>query len=156
MWNIDRGDVDQIAKWEDFSPAGVRDRIERLSMFAQQATSTGSAVDDEDKSLLAAVGFSAQATAALLPFERDLSMVAGPFNVVAFLSVLVPGYALTTREHGTATSTKLRSLPSFLDGWIAGLRDGMSAGRVATRRGVDHAVAASTACSPVRSVTIRC
>jgi uncharacterized protein (DUF885 family) len=141
MWNIDRGDVDQVAAWEDFSPTGLSDRIERLSMFAQQATRDESTVDAEDKSLLAAVGFSAQATAALLPFERDLSMVAGPFNIVAFLSVLVPGYALTTREHGDGYVTKLRSLPSFLDGWMAGLRDGVCAGRVATRRGVNHAVA---------------
>jgi uncharacterized protein (DUF885 family) len=140
MWNIDRGDVDQIALWEDFSPSGVGDRIERLSEFEQRAVSAGSSVDDGDRSLLAAVGFSARATAALLPFERDLSMVAGPFNLVAFLSTLVPGYALTTREHGTGYVTKLRSLPSFLDGWTAGLRDGMAAGRVATRRGVSHAI----------------
>jgi uncharacterized protein (DUF885 family) len=141
MWNIDRGDVDQVAEWEDFSPVGVRDRIERLAMFAKQASPDGSTVDTKDKSLLAAVGFSAQATAALLPFERDISMVAGPFNIVGFLSVLVPGYALTTGEHGNGYVTKLRSLPSFLDGWVAGLRDGMSVGRVATRRGVEHAVA---------------
>ena len=122
MWNIDRGDVDQVAQWEDFSPAGVRDRIERLSMFAQQAVPDGSTVADEDRSLLAAVGFSAQATTALLPFERDLSMVAGPFNIVGFLSVLVPAYALTTVEHGDGYVTKLRSSPSFLAGWAAGLR----------------------------------
>lgn len=141
MWNVDRGDVDQIAGWEDFSPAGVSERIERLALFAQQATSAGSTVVGDDKALLAAVGFSAQATAALLPFERDLSLVGGPFNIAAFLSVLVPGYALTTRDHGLGYVVKLRSLPSFLDGWTAGLRDGMSAGRVATRRGIEKAVA---------------
>jgi uncharacterized protein (DUF885 family) len=141
MWNIDRGDVDQVAEWEDFSPTGVRDRIARLSTFAEQATADGSTVDAEGKSLLAAVGFSAQASAALLPFERDLSMVAAPFNLVTFLSVLVPGYALTTSEHGHGYVTKLTSLPSFIEGWIAGLRDGITAGRVATRRGVDQLVA---------------
>ena len=140
MWNIDRGDVDQIALWEDFSPSGVEDRIERLSVFEQRAVSTGTSVDGGDRSLVAAVGFSARATAALLPFERDLSMVAGPFNFVAFLATLVPGYALTTREHGAGYLTKLRSLPTFLDGWTAGLRDGITAGRVATRRGVSHAI----------------
>ena len=140
MWNIDRGEVEQIALWEDFTPSGVSDRIERLSMFEQQAVSTALTVDDGDRSLVAAVGFSARATAALLPFERDLSMVAGPFNFVAFLVTLVPGYALTTPEHGSGYVTKLRSLPSFLDGWTAGLREGMAAGRVATRRGVSHAI----------------
>jgi uncharacterized protein (DUF885 family) len=141
MWNIDRGDVDQIAAWEDFTPAGVSDRLERLRMFEQQATSPGSTVDVAERSLLAAVGFSARATAATLPFERDLSLVAGPFNIVTFLSVLVPGYALTTAEDGNGYVTKLRSLPSFLNGWVAGLRDGMAAGRVATRRGVNNALA---------------
>ena len=61
--------------------------------------------------------------------------------MVAFLSVLVPGYALTTGEHGHGYVTKLRSLRSFLDGWVDGLRDGIGTGRVATRRGVDYAIA---------------
>jgi len=141
MWNIDRGDVDQIAVWEDFTPTGVSDRLERLRTFEHEATSARSTDDVRERSLLAAVGFSARATAALLPFERDLSLVAGPFNMVTFLSVLVPGYALTTGEHGNGYVTKLRSLPSFLDGWAAGLRDGIAAGRVATRRGVNYAIA---------------
>ncbi len=140
MWNIDRGDVDQIALWEDFSPSGVGDRIERLSAFEQRATSIGSNIGAGDRSLVAAVGFSARATATLLPFERDLSLVAGPFNFVAFLATLVPGYGLTTREHGAGYVTKLQSLPSFLDGWTAGLREAMATGRVATRRGVSHTV----------------
>src|SRR4029079_7168796 len=106
-------------------PGGVSDRLERLRTFEQEATSASSTVDVGERSLLAAVGFSARATAALLPFERDLSLVAGPFTMVAFLSVLVPGYALTTGEHGHGYVTKLRSLRSFLDGWVDGLRDGI-------------------------------
>ncbi len=63
-------------------------------------------------------------------------MVAGPFNFVTFVSVLIPGYSLVTREHGLGYISKLRSMPSFVDGWIDGLRDGARAGRVATARGV--------------------
>ena len=73
---------------------------------------------------------------------RDLVLVAGPFNFATFLSVLVPGYELITRRHGEGYVAKLRSLPSFVDGWIAGLRDGAASGRVATARGVPAAVAA--------------
>ena len=90
--------------------------------------------------MLAAIEFSARATAATLPFERDLAMVAGPFNFVTFVSVLIPGYSLVTREHGLGYISKLRSMPSFVDGWIDGLRDGARAGRVATARGVAAAV----------------
>ena len=67
-------------------------------------------------------------------------MLAGPFNFVTFVSVLIPGYSLVTREHGLGYISKLRSMPSFVDGWIDGLRDGARAGRVATARGVAAAV----------------
>lgn len=141
LWNIDRGDVDQIEHWEDLSPSGVATRIERLGSFADQAAAlTTPGIGDRDRSLLAAIEFSARATAATLPFERDLAMVAGPFNFVTFVSVLIPGYSLVTREHGLGYISKLRSMPSFVDGWIDGLRDGARAGRVATARGVAAAV----------------
>jgi uncharacterized protein (DUF885 family) len=141
LWNIDRGDVDQIEHWEDLSPSGVANRIERLGSFANRAAAlTTPGTGDRDRSLLAAVEFSARATAVTLPFERDLSMVAGPFNFVTFVSVLIPGYSLVTREHGLGYIAKLRSMPSFVDGWIDGLLDGARAGRVATARGVAAAV----------------
>ncbi len=92
--------------------------------------------------MLAALSFSARSTAAKLPYERDLALVAAPVNLATFLSVLVPGYALTTREHGEGYLAKLRSLPTFVEGWLAGLRDGVESGRAATRRGISSAVAA--------------
>ena len=141
LWNIDRGDVDQIENWEDLSPSGVAGRIERLGSFAARAAAlTNPGTGDRDGSLLAAIEFSARATAAMLPFERDLAMVAGPFNFFTFVAVLIPGYSLVTREHGLGYIAKLRSMPSFVDGWIDGLRDGAAAGRVATARGVAAAV----------------
>jgi uncharacterized protein (DUF885 family) len=143
LWNIDRGDVDQIEHWEDLSPTGVASRIERLATFASLAQSLASdQLTERDTTLLAAVEFSAKATAALLPFERDLSLVAGPFNFAAFVEVLVPGYSLVTAAHGHGYVAKLRSTPSFIDGWVSGLRDGAAAGRIATRRGVAAAIGA--------------
>ncbi|MEO8264503.1 MAG: DUF885 domain-containing protein [Ilumatobacteraceae bacterium] len=141
LWNIDRGDVDQIEQWEDLSPSGVATRIERLGSFADRAAALATpGTGDRDRSLLAAIEFSARATVATLPFERDLAMVAGPFNFVTFVSVLIPGYSLVTREHGLGYIAKLRSMPSFVDRWIDGLRDGAGVGRVATARGVTAAV----------------
>ena len=141
FWNIDRGDVDQIEHWEDLSASGVATRIERLGSFADQAAVLAApGIGDRDRSLLAAIEFSARATATTLPFERDLAMVAAPFNFVTFVSVLIPAYSLVTREHGLGYISKLRSMPSFVDGWIDGLRDGARAGRVATARGVTAAV----------------
>jgi uncharacterized protein (DUF885 family) len=137
LWNIDRGDVEQIEHWEDLSPTGVATRVERLASFADRADSLSSVgLDERDRGLLAAIEFSARATTALLPYERDLSLVAGPFNFAAFVEVLVPGYALVTREHGRGYIDKLRSMPAFIDGWIAGLRDSAASGRVATARGI--------------------
>ncbi|MDP9463190.1 MAG: DUF885 domain-containing protein, partial [Actinomycetota bacterium] len=143
LWNIDRGDVDQIEHWEDLSPLGVASRIERLDGFVSRAEqlSTGE-LSERDSGLLAAISFSARATASTLPCERDLALVAGPFNFVTFVSVLVPGYSLVTREHGDGYVAKLRSMPSFIDGWIAGLRDGAASARVATARGIIATVAA--------------
>ena len=37
LWNIDRGDVDQIEHWEDLSADGTRARIETLGGFARRA-----------------------------------------------------------------------------------------------------------------------
>ncbi len=61
LWNIDRGDVDQIEHWEDLSPSGVATRIERLGSFADQAAAlTTPGIGDRDRSLLAAIEFSGQ------------------------------------------------------------------------------------------------
>lgn len=144
FWNIDRGDVDQIEHWEDLSPGGVAERVQRLEEFARRADSALAGVEDGDRprTMMAAVSFSARATAALLPYTRDLSLVAGPMNLAAFMTVMVPGYVLTTRQHGEGYIAKLQSFPSFVDGWIAGFRDGAAVGRIATARGVAAAVAA--------------
>jgi uncharacterized protein (DUF885 family) len=145
LWNIDRGDVDQIEHWEDLSPGGVADRVERLDGFEQRAgviSSSAGERTDRERALLAAVSFSASATASTLPSLRDLTLVAAPFNVATFLSVLVPGYSLATRGQGEGYVTKLRALPSFLESWTAGLRHGAAGGRVATARGVRAAIAA--------------
>ena len=111
LWNIDRGDVEQIEHWEDLSPAGVATRLERLAAFADRAAALAAIEPNErDCGLLAAIEFSARATTALLPYERDLLLVAGPFNFAAFVDVLVPGYALVTREHGQGYIDKVRSM----------------------------------------------
>lgn len=143
LWNIDRGDLDQIEEWEDLSPPGVAARLRQLDAFAQRAEAMSAAeCSDRERTMLAALSFNARATATELPFLRDLLLVASPFNFATFLTVLVPGYELTTRRHGEGYVAKLRSLPSFVDGWIAGLRDGMASGRVATARGIADTVAA--------------
>jgi uncharacterized protein (DUF885 family) len=54
---------------------------------------------------------------------------------------MVPGYTLTTVEHGRGYITKLRAVPSFIDGWIAGLGEGLTVGRSATARGLRSAIA---------------
>ena len=143
LWNVDRGDVEQIERWEDLSATGVSDRIAELTRFAQRAEKVRrEGLDDRQLTVLGALTFSARATAAGLPYARDLSLVAGSFPFAALLSVLVPGYTLVTRQHGQGYVNKLRALPGFVDGWISGLRDGLAVGRVATARGVSTAVAA--------------
>lgn len=143
LWNIDRGDVDQIERWEDLSPAGVATRVERLARFATRAETLAELGPDErDRGLLAAIEFSARATTALLPYERDLSLVAGPFNFAAFVDVLVPGYSLVTRAHGQGYIDKLTAMPSFIEGWVAGLRDSAALGTVATSRGISATITA--------------
>ena len=100
--------------------------------------------------MLGAVSFGARAEIALLHYARDLSLVAGPFNIVTFLTTLVPAYALVTVGHGRGYVTKLRNLPAFVDGWVAGLGEGRSVGRVPAARGVAEAVAGLDASSPRR------
>ncbi len=142
MWNIDRGDVEQIEHWEDFSPEGISVRLERLGQFAARAELIGQAeLDDRAHALASSVSFSARANAAMLPYVRDLSLVAGAFNFAAYLTVMVPGYGLTTGAHAQGYITKLRSLPSFIDGWVASLEQGAARGRGATARGIMAAIA---------------
>jgi uncharacterized protein (DUF885 family) len=141
LWNIDRGDVDEIARWEDLSGSGVTERVRRLGEFDERARrSTDVDPRDQDVSLLAAVSFSAAATASLLPWMRNRGLVSGPFNFAAFLSVLVPGYSLATRGHGEGYIAKLNGIPAFVDRWVDGLRDGLAAGQIATGRGVANAI----------------
>lgn len=142
FWNIDRGDVDHIESWEDFSPTGIHERLSRLDGFAVRAESIAEEkLDDQSRTLLSSVAFSARAVAATLPYERNFSMVAGTFNFAMFMTVLVPGYGLTTHEQAHGYIAKLRSLPSFIDGWVDGLREGAADGRSPTARGVMGAIA---------------
>jgi uncharacterized protein (DUF885 family) len=142
LWNIDRGDVDEIERWEDLSGSGVAERLQRLGEFGVRAQrSTSVDTHDEDISLLAAVSFSAAATASLLPWMRNRGLVSGPFNFAAFLSVLVPGYSLVTGRHGEGYIAKLSGIPAFIDGWVDGLRGGLAVGQIATRRGVAKTIA---------------
>ena len=83
-----------------------------------------------------------RATTALLPYERDLSLVAGPFNFIAFIDVLVPGYSLITRQHGQGYIDKLQSMPAFVDGWMEGLRHSAASGTVAPARGISSTIRA--------------
>ncbi len=141
LWNIDRGDVDEIERWEDLSGSGVADRVRRLAEFAERAKRSAiSEARDRDLPLRAAVSFSATATASILPWMRNRDLVEGPFNFATFLSVLVPGYSLVTRRHGEGYIAKLNGIPSFIDSWTDGLRDGLAVGQTATRRGVVNAI----------------
>ncbi len=143
LWNIDRGDVDQIEHWENFSPSRVAERVDRLTAFAQRAESLGAgAMSERERTMLGALAFSARSEVAALPHLRDVSLVAGPFNFVTFLSTLVPAYALVTRRHGAGYVEKLRALPSFVDGWVAGLQEGRAEGRTPAARGVAAAIEA--------------
>jgi uncharacterized protein (DUF885 family) len=142
LWNIDRGDVDEIEQWEDLSASGVAARIARVGEFGADAARVGSRdVAAADVSLLAAVAFSAEATSIALPWQRNRALVSGPMNFAAFLAVLVPNYGLVTRQHGDGYVTKLRGIPSFVEAWIDGMRAGLADGHSATRRGVVHAIA---------------
>ena len=143
LWNIDRGDVEEIERWEDLSGSGVAERVQTLGEFAAEAgqPSMVGSVDD-DASLPAAVSFSAASTAIALPWMRNRGLVSGPFNFAVFLSVLVPGYGLRTRHHGAGYIAKLAGIPSFVDAWADGLRDGLAAGQTATARGIANAISA--------------
>ena len=142
LWNIDRGDVDQLVHWEDLSGDGVDSRVTALEGFARRAeVLQGEDVSDGDRTLLAAVAFGARSNAVMLPYQRDLTLVGGPMNVTALLSELVPAYHLKTARHGHDYVTKLRGVPSFIDGLIDGLRAGLAAGRGATARAVASTIA---------------
>jgi hypothetical protein len=79
----------------------VAERVRTLGEFGERAQrSTGVDTHDPDISLLAAVSFSAAATASLLPWMRNRGLVSGPFNFAAFLSVLVRSDP--SRRHDTA------------------------------------------------------
>jgi uncharacterized protein (DUF885 family) len=140
LWNVDRGDVDQIDHWEDLSSDGTRSRVETLQWFARRANALHESAVGGDRILTAAVEFSATSIAATLPYMRDSSLVAGPMDAMTMMAVMVPSYGLATARQGQGYVTKLRSVPSFVDGWIDGLRDGAAVGRTATARGVTRAI----------------
>ena len=137
MWNIDRGDVDEIERWEDLSGAGVAERVRTLGEFGVEAANgRHDSLTSVDASLLAAVSFSAAATAIALPWVRSRGLVSGPSNFATILTVLVPGYTLVSRSHGDGYIAKLHGVPAFIDGWVDGLRTGLEDGHTATARGM--------------------
>jgi uncharacterized protein (DUF885 family) len=143
LWNVDRGDVEQIREWEDLSPAGVAERVRQLRGFAERAEALRTQpLAGRERAMVSAVVFSAASTASTLAYVRDLALVAGPFNFSVYVSLLLPGYALATAEHGAGYVHKLRSMPTFVDGLVQGFREGAAMGRVATARGVNDAIAA--------------
>jgi uncharacterized protein (DUF885 family) len=140
LWNVDRGDVDQIEQWEDFSADAMRSRIETLRRFVRRTDQLVASTTGHDRTLLMSVEFSATSLVSTLPFTRDSALVAGPMDAVTWLTVLVPAYGLTTAAHGRGYVSKVRSTPEFIDRWIDGLRDGAAAGRTATARGISRAI----------------
>jgi uncharacterized protein (DUF885 family) len=140
LWNIDRGDVDQVEHWEDFGADATRSRIDALHGFVRRSGQLLDSTSGGDRTLVMAVEFSATAMIASLPYFRDSALVAGPFDVVTWMTVLVPAYGLTTADQALGYVQKVRSAPEFIDWWIDGLRDGSQVGRTATARGVARAV----------------
>jgi uncharacterized protein (DUF885 family) len=141
LWNIDRGDVDEIDQWEDLSASGLATRIGRLREYSTHAGRIEATAGADDASLLAAVAFSAGATSVALPWLRNRALVSGPMNFASFLSVLVPNYGLITPRHGDGYVAKLHGIPRFVDGWIDGMLAGLAEGQSAARRGVRKAIA---------------
>src|SRR6202049_864049 len=142
LWNIDRGDVEQIEHWEDFSPDGVAGRIERLTQLAEAADRLAQHDPPEDQAVtLAMISFSARAAAPVLPWMRDRAQLSAPTGFATFLSVLVPRYPLTSLTDGKGYVTKLAGFGSFVDEWIAGVRQGVAEGRVPAARGVSGSIA---------------
>ncbi len=50
MFNIDRGDIEEIEHWDDFSPEGLAGEVQHLSSFADRAETLARAQPGEDAS----------------------------------------------------------------------------------------------------------
>ena len=141
MFNIDRGDIEEIEHWDDLSPEGLAGEVQRLLSFADRAeTLAVGQTGEEATGTLAAIAFSARSTAAGRPWERDLTLVSAPVGLAAILPTLVPQYVLVTRLDGEGYLGKLAAFPGFVEGWVAGLREGAAAGRVPTAWGVQGSI----------------
>lgn len=141
LFNIDRGDVDEVEHWDDFSPEGLAAEVQCLLSFADRAETLARAQPgDAAGGTLAAIAFSGRSTAVGRPWERDRTLVSAPVGLAAVLPTLVPRYVLVTRRHGEGYLAKLAAFPGFVEGWVAGLRDGAAAGRVPTARGVQGTI----------------
>ncbi len=140
LWNIDRGDVEQVEHWEDLSRDGVSERTKRLEAFARRGDSLLAVDGKREQTLAAAVAFSARSMMATLPYARDLTLVAGAVNLATFLTVMAPGYALTSADDGRRFINKMRGVPLFIEQLIDGLRGGVEDGRCASARGVQRAI----------------
>ena len=58
LWNIDRGDLEQIEHWEDLTADGTRTRLETLGRFARRAADLSRSATTGERTLIAAVEFS--------------------------------------------------------------------------------------------------
>lgn len=139
LWNIYRGDLDEIERWEDFGATAVAERVKRLASFARQADSLAASSNGADAETLEIVAAHARGAATDTPWARDRYLVSAPVGLVSFI-YMVPRYGLTTGDDGHRYISKLASFGTFIDQFVDGVRSGAKQGRVATARGVQGSI----------------
>jgi uncharacterized protein (DUF885 family) len=144
LWNMLRGDVSFIDRWDDFSHASMQSYQQRFASFADDAEASladGNGVGESAHGMLTSIAFTARSDAVILPYVRDLGQLSGTWNITTDLSVFVPNYLLTTALHGAGFIGRLTTFPAYIDRFIDGIRAGVSEGRASTQRGIAATIA---------------
>jgi uncharacterized protein (DUF885 family) len=144
LWNLVRGDVSFIDRWDDFSHDSVQSYQQRFAGFAAHAEASltgGNGGEESAQAMLTSIAFTARSDAVTLPYSRDLGQLSGTWNITTDLSVFVPNYILTTASHGAGFIRRLTTFPAYIDQFIDGISAGVREGRASTRRGIVATIA---------------
>jgi uncharacterized protein (DUF885 family) len=128
-----RGDLEQIAHWEDVSPEGLQARIKRLRDFADRADSS-IPIDQSERALLETIAFTARSEANQLIWRTEREFPNPAIGFIPTVLTFLPKYSLVTADHGARYHEKLSAMPAFLEEAGRALNVASSEGRLPLSR----------------------
>lgn len=125
--------AEHLERWEDLSATGIERRREVLTAFADEAEAV-QCDDPADRTLSETIAFTARASAQLLRWRNEQTLVNPAMGLHTVLFNALGRFSLTTADDGDRYLAKLAGLPAMLDQLRVEVADAADEGRIALGR----------------------